>query len=350
MSIKPSAAAEVRALIATLSGDDDVKREAAVARLSVLGARGIDRLMAAYTDPASTEGTRIAVLRIFEAVADPRPLPLIRQALTGSSDLTLAAIGALRGLLTTADGDTFTDALDALVAIVADRTADRRLRLAAFDALREAPADVQEQLTAALRADEDAAIRAAVEAPADESAAAGVEWDEVIAGRVANDPAPLIEATGTRATTAPLGELQKMIDIARDGESEAPGTPRRIQWQALRGELHQALAHRGSTVAVYDLRESLDAAREALPATFVTALQAVGDASCLEPAAAAYVRIDDSGWRARLGAAMEAIVSREKLTARHAVLKKIAARWPEAAAAISTTSRTTPRPSTRPRT
>lgn len=350
MSIKPSAAAEVRALIATLSGDDDVKREAAVARLSVLGARGVDRLLAAYADPASTEATRIAILRIFEAIADPRSLPVIREAMAGSPDLALAAIGALRGLLAGANGDAATDALDTLVATVVHPTADRRLRLAAFDALREAPADVQERLTAALRTDDDPAIRARVGAPADDSAAASVEWDEAIAGQPGSDPAALLEAAQARAATAPLGELQKLIDMARVHEAESAGTSRRAHWQALRGELHWALARRGSTVARYDLRESLEGATDVLPGTYVAALEALGDVSCLEPAAAAWSRVADADWRARLAGAMGAIAIREKVGPRHAAMKKIAARWPEAAAAISTTSRTTLRQTTRGRT
>jgi hypothetical protein len=349
MSIKPSAAAEVRSLIAVLAGPDEIKREAAIARLAVLGPRAVDRLLAAYADPASSESARIAILRIFEAVADPRPLPRLRDSLTGSPDVALAGIGALRGLLA-AEGDTSTDALDALVALVVDRSADRRLRLAAFDALRDAPADVQEQLRAALRADEDAAVRAKVEAPTDQNAAAGVEWDEAIAGKPGSDPAALLEAAATRAATAPLGELQKLIDLACSHEATTAGTSRKVLWQAFRGELHWALARRGSTVARYDLRESLEGASEVLPEPYVAALQAVGDPSCLEPAAAAYARIEDAAWRARLADAMGAIVSREKLGPRHPAMKKIAARWPEAYEAISTPSRTTPRQKIRRRT
>lgn len=350
MSIKPSTAAEVRSLVATLAGPDDIKREAAIARLAVIGPRAIDRLLAAYTDPASTEATRIAILRIFEAVADPRPLPILRSALTTSPDLALAAIGALRGLLNNASDGASTGALDALVATVVSSTADRTLRLAAFDALRDAPEDVMAGLRDALRSDADPAMRATVEAPADEGAAAAVEWNEAVAGQIGHDPSILFDAARHRAGSAPLGELRKMIDAARERESESAGTARSAQWRALRGQLHQALAERGSTVALYDLRESLDGTGEALPGTFLAALRAVGDASCLEAMAGAYSRIEDAEWRAGLRAAMDAIVSREKLTARHAVLKKIAARWPGAYEAINTPSRTTPRQTTRGRT
>jgi hypothetical protein len=56
--------------------------------------------------------------------------------------------------------------------------------------------------------------------------------------------------------------------------------------------------------------------------------------SCLEPLAAAWgaaepERIPDGGrWRYQLAAAFKAIVQREKITKRHAAMKRIAARWP----------------------
>ena len=59
----------------------------------------------------------------------------------------------------------------------------------------------------------------------------------------------------------------------------------RAAWQNARGALHQALALRGSRVAVYDLRETIEQSRGPLPTSFVAALHVVGDASCLEPIA-----------------------------------------------------------------
>jgi len=79
-------------------------------------------------------------------------------------------------------------------------------------------------------------------------------------------------------------------------------------------------------------------------------VHAIGDASSLEALAAAYARIDDEPWREQLAAAWAAIVAREKVTARHPTMKRITARWPEVAQALSTTSRTTPRRTTRRRT
>ena len=103
----------------------------------------------------------------------------------------------------------------------------------------------------------------------------------------------------------------------------------RAEWSAVRGALHQALALRESRLAVYDLRESLADAQAPLPASFLSALHAVGDQSCLEAVAAARARATDPRWSQQLHDAFRAIMKRERLTARSAVVKKILARWPE---------------------
>ena len=54
----------------------------------------------------------------------------------------------------------------------------------------------------------------------------------------------------------------------------------------------------------------------------------VGDASCLEAVAAAHAKAKDAWWRHHLADAFYTIVTRERLTSRHAVMKKIAKRSP----------------------
>ena len=69
----------------------------------------------------------------------------------------------------------------------------------------------------------------------------------------------------------------------------------------MRGRVHVALAARGSRIALYDLRESLEAAAPAtsfsgpLPVDFLAALSTAGDASCLEAVTAAYARTGPGG-------------------------------------------------------
>ena len=124
--------------------------------------------------------------------------------------------------------------------------------------------------------------------------------------------------------------------LSRRGESG----PARAEWTALRGAAHNALAHRGSRVALYDLKESLEAAREPLPVEFLASRDAIGDASCVESVAAAYARAMEAGlrvddwWRQHLTDVFRAIAAREQVSRRTAAGKRITSRWREAAAIL----------------
>jgi hypothetical protein len=347
MAIKPSASAEIRSLIAALSETDEVRRESAVARLAVIGPRATDRLLAEFRRKDASDALRLSILRTFEATADPRALPALRDALA-SPVLAHTAVGALRSLLTAPAPSAATDALDALIPLILDRERDRGLRLAAYDAVRGMSPEIQGRINAALLDDPDPVVLAQVTAPADEDASSEAEWQEALAGRMPRDPRLLLRAATSRADRAPLGELHRMIGDARR-ETESAG-PLAAEWTDLRGQLHEALARRGSTVALYDLREAVEGAQHSLPASFTTALALVGDESCLDGIASAYTRTDDEPWRSRLRQAFEGIAGREKLSADHASVKRIAARWPAAFEVFSTTLRTTPRRKTRGRT
>jgi hypothetical protein len=336
MVIKASAASEIQQLIAALGAEDDVRREAAIARLAVLGARAVDRLIAAYE--SADHETRIAILRALESAGDRRTVPVARQALSEGGDLGVAAASTLRALLDSPHGPAGTDALDALVATALDPAADRRVRLASFEALQDMPPGVRARVAAALQADPDPGLKArAVDLPRDTAAAEAV-WQDALEGRLPGSPAVLREAAQTRAQAAALSALQKLIDAIRAREGSVRAQARRTEWQGVRGALHQALALRGSRVAVYDLRETIEGARGPVPVSFLAALHVVGDASCLEPLAAAYSKAadGDARWRHQLGEAFHAIGRREKVTRRHAVMKRIASRWPEAARDLAT--------------
>jgi UDP-N-acetyl-D-mannosaminuronic acid transferase (WecB/TagA/CpsF family) len=67
---------------------------------------------------------------------------------------------------------------------------------------------------------------------------------------------------------------------------------------------------------------------------FVAALDAVGDASCLDALAKAYRTTPDQWLRDRLARIFRAIVRRERLTRRHAVVRKLRARDPETLEAL----------------
>jgi hypothetical protein len=129
--------------------------------------------------------------------------------------------------------------------------------------------------------------------------------------------------------------LRTLVDRVREKERAASmqraGGAAREQWTAIRGLLHQQLAARGSRLAVYDLRETLETATAPLPVGFLAAAAAVGDVACLEPLANAWIAAsDDKWWRDHLAEAFAAIVKREKVTRKHAAIKKILQKWPAA--------------------
>jgi len=330
--IKSSSSAEIRALVAALSSDDEVQREVAVARLSVIGGRAVDRLLEAY---AQLEDRRahVAILQTLEAIGDYRAAPLARQAIAEGGNIGIAAAGVLRALVTSRHGATATLALDTLIATTLDSNQDRRLRLAAFDALQDMPAKVRAPIAEALGRDSKNTLREIAALADKETARATAVWTDAIDGRLPESPADLREALNAEAGSAPLNQLRKLVDAVRTREREASAQSR-PGWLALRGALHQALALRGSRVALYDLRETVEAAGTPLPASFLAALHVVGDASCLEPLAVAWAATSDANtpetarWRQQLEAALRAIVHREKLTKRNAAMKRVAARWP----------------------
>jgi hypothetical protein len=318
--IKASAGAEIRPLLEALESGDEVRREAAIARLAIIGARAVDRLVTAYA-AASERDTRIAILRALEPARDRRTVPAARAAIGRGGDEAIAGAAVLRGLLDSPHATTAAEALDALVSVALDTGAERRVRLAAFDALQEMPAPIRDRVAAAFDAD-------AVAPRAD--AAPQAAWADALEGRLPDDAALLRALVQARGPSAPLSELQTLIDLVRAREQATRATAKRAAWQGVRGALHQSLALRGSRLAVYDLRESLAGATAPLPVSFLAALHVVGDESCLAALGAAHAAAPaDSLWRQQVAAAFHAIAKRERITRRHAVMKRIAAKWPE---------------------
>jgi hypothetical protein len=127
---------------------------------------------------------------------------------------------------------------------------------------------------------------------------------------------------------APFSTLHDFVTETRGRERVEPAARRRQDWVVARGAAHAALARRGSRVALYDLRESFDAAQGPLPLDFLVAASAIGDAACLEPLARAWAASpDDQWWRDRLHDAAADIMKREKLTARNAAVKRIRTKY-----------------------
>lgn len=324
MVIKASAAAEIRLLVDALVGTDDVRREAAGARLSVIGARAVERLLEAYKG-AETPQRRATILRVLEPIADPRSLEPARRALTEGGEVGVAAALVLRALLDAREPGVASGALDALVSVALDSDAPRALRRASLDMLRDLPEDIRAGVAGVLEPDADLADDAVMESPRQAVKSA---WSAALEGRLPERPSELREAVQSRAAKATLTSLQKLVDALRARESA--DVEQAADWRALRGSVHQALAARGSRVALYDLKESLSDARTPLPVSFLSAVHTVGDSSCLEPLAQAFshAATPEEWWRQQLASAFRAVMTREKLTRRSAAVKRALAKWP----------------------
>ena len=311
------AAPDVPTLIEGLRDGGD-RREAAIARLIIAGRRAVARLVDTCRDTTDRE-LQIAILRILEATGDERALVAAETAIAAHGDVAVAGIAVLRELLGRPDGGADVKALDMLLAIARDPAADRRVRAAAVSALDSAPADVRQAI----------GRLAASESPL--PTAGSLEealWEDALNGRLPDDPARLREAISVHAPAAPLADLRRLIEALAAREQ---GEPRRAvaqQWLGVRGALHQALALRGSRIALYDLRETFDRAAAQLPSAFLGAVQTIGDDSCLEPLAAAFVRAKETRWQHQLAQAFHEIVTRERITKRHSAWRRALAKAP----------------------
>ena len=210
------------------------------------------------------------------------------------------------------------------------------MRLAALVALEELGPSALEPLWTALARDGSASVRAHV---ADARGGRSAEVASGGTGSVVDDPERLRRELSLNRASAPLPALHGLVERIRGREESASGAEREA-WTRARGAAHVALARRNSRLGMYDLRESLEKSTAPLPVEFMAALALIGDATCLESIAAAYAHAPGGAhdwWRDHLADSFHAIVKREKLTGRHAVMKKIQKRWPSI---LSTTSRT----------
>jgi hypothetical protein len=337
MSIVPSA--DTARLIAELESDDTLRRETAAARLSVIGGRAVTRLLALAGNDAAPVHARLAALGALEAIGDSRAYP-IAKTLTEGADvrLAVAAIGVL-GALAEADGPNADKAFDKLTGLALDASVDSDRRVAACQALEGQPANVVTPILDALSQESAAPVQAHA---ARAKAGANEPIDSLENGELPQDPAVLIAILREEGADARVTLLRSLVDRVRSRERAAKSPAVREQWTAARGLLHQHLAARNSRLAVYDLRESLEAAAQhsssaPLPVGFLAAAAAVGDAECLEPLASCWIAAsDDKWWRDHLAEAFAAIVKREKITRKHASLKKILQKWPAAGPLVAT--------------
>jgi hypothetical protein len=326
--VKASSARQVGALTADLASDRADAREAAIARLTLLGGRAVDQLLLLLASAASPTA-QTAALQALGAIADARALDRVIEAIDARDPtVASAAASAARVFLRGPRGATV---VDRLTRAVLDLGRDEGVRLAALRALADLERRTIDPLLDTLRHDPSEVIRAAAKlSPV-------VDPSEVVrraADRgLPDEPDELSEALTRAGASVALPVLLRVIERVRDLEASEP-TSRRAEWIKVRARAHVTLAARGSRIALYDLRESIEASASPLPVEFLSALSTSGDASCLEAVAAAYARATlltgqagDLWWREHLAEVFRTIVKRERLTRRHTVVKKIAKRW-----------------------
>jgi len=311
VTIRASASKQIDTLIADLAAREEARREAAIARLIVIGDRAVDRLIAVANSDVDSS-VRTAALRALEGIGSERAIGVALRRIDDPDSATVrAAISLARTFLKGPKGSTVVDRLT-LVALDSQRL--RAVRMAAVAALRELEPKTIRPLLKKLAADSSLDLGAGTEPrtapqPVDDwSAQAAAEG--------------VLEWLGREGAKAPLASLLGIVERVREREaSEPPG--RRDTWTAVRCAAHLVLARRKSRIALYDLRESFEAAKAPLPLDALAAVTLVGDASCLEAIASAYTRSRNSAWRRQLLETFHAVVKREKLTPRHAVIRRL---------------------------
>lgn len=329
MPIKASSAKHIETLVADLASPSTTTREAAIARLTVIGARAVEQLVALVE--SSTAGVpRVAALRALEALSDPRSLDSALRAVDdGDRAVAIAAIGVARGFVLGPHG---ARAVDRLTGTAIDRARPEPVRVAALRALVALDPATVAPLLKSLANDPAPLMRAEATSHMPGRRAAKVSPVDTLNAAAEHDlpedARGLHQAILRGGPDAPLAAMLRIVERVREREDSTPAS-QRGEWTTVRAAAHVTLANRGSRLAIYDLRESLEGTRQPLPPEFVTALTLVGDASCLEAIAGAYTRLRDLEWRRSLAGAFRTIVARERMTRRHAVMRKIAKRWPE---------------------
>ena len=323
MPIKTSSAPHIDALVGDLGSAHEATRDAAVARLSVLGARATNRLLSLISSDGDPTA-RAAALRVLEGADDSRALDSMLNAVDAQADIVaVAAIAAVRTFLR---GPRGASVVERLTRVALDGSRGDDARVAALDALSGLEPTTIAPLLTALRDDpRDVVRRAASGAP---TPTASARIARAATQELPDTPRELIDALASAASTASIPALLQVIERVRHREVDAP-PQERVAWAHARGRVHVELASRGSRVALYDLRETLNASTGPLAVDFLSALSMAGDGSCLEAIADAYARSTAAGignerwWRDHLAEVFRAIVEREGITRRQSVVKRI---------------------------
>lgn len=312
-------------------------------RLSVIGERAAQRLLDLAGNRGAMPEARVAAFRALDAIGEPRALDAAMAAL-GDDHLTVvaAAISVTRAFLHTPKG---LEALDRLSDTATDRQRATGIRVAAIEALASFKPETVQPLLRALQHDPDPVVVSAARGTIDHEPRGHHDAAHALLDAaeraLPGDPMTLRAHLAVAAGTIPATVLHTIVEKVRIREGAESGAPRAV-WTAARASAHLALAQRGSRLALYDLRETIESARSPVAPEFLSALSTIGDTTCLEPVAAAYAAATvgaataEDWWRRGLADAFRRIAEREAVTRRHAVVKRIEKRWPGLFDALTT--------------
>lgn len=348
MVIQRSSSAQTARLIDDLIGTDPVRREAAVARLAIVGERAVERLLAALAAAEASPEATIDILRTLELIGSPRVVgPALARLGAPSDAVAIAAVGALRAHLRAADADIARQTLEGLTTLALSKGALSKgrsdpPRLAALEALGElgtggrTDEETLQLIRDRLKLDRSMRVRRmAGWTEAQPPANAAAQLEAAARGTLPDDPEAVRALIAEAGRTVALSVMHDLVLTLRTKERGiAAHETARLDWIAARAAAHQALAERGSRLAVFDLRDTFEEASARLPLGFIAALERVGDASCLPGLAAAWQQVDDGWMRDHLATAFQTIMTREGLTRRHAAVRRALERAPAAADAL----------------
>src|SRR5215472_7749336 len=137
-------------LITELASASEASREAAIARLAIVGPRAVDRLVEFASSTSSSAG-RVAALTALERIGDWRALAAaLPLAADSDVEVALAAIAVAAAFVRDRQG---VQAIDRLTALAVDESRPSSIRAAAVEALRPLGASTIRPLVERLSSD-----------------------------------------------------------------------------------------------------------------------------------------------------------------------------------------------------
>jgi hypothetical protein len=314
MPIVPSRAGEIKELIVALGDGRAARRDAALAKLTLIGARCVPQAIAALK--SRTAAVRVGALATLERVASPRVVPEIAPVLADADDSVAAraaqalavlggapaakalrrvlrsprlavALAAAEGLIRLQDHGVG-EALEPLLGILFDEDAQDDVRLVAFASLARLPRSERAPLLKRLSGTRS--IR--------------------LARAAGGQPLP--------KGVAAIPNLHHEIERLREASDHSMTPSARDESRA---HLHLALARLDSRIALYDLREMLEARPLRSAGELLEAAQLIGDKSLVPPLAR--LASEEPGLVDLCIAAFGAIVRRESLGRKSAVTRGV---------------------------